>query len=49
LREMRPSPIALISSRACYTAAKTRLYGRALASVHPETLSFWNHWLNSDF
>jgi hypothetical protein len=20
-----------------------------LASVHPETLSFWNHWLNSDF
>ena len=21
----------------------------ALASVHPETLSFWNHWANSDF
>ena len=20
-----------------------------LASVHPETLSFWNHWANSDF
>jgi len=33
LREMRPSPIALISSRPCYTAAKTRLYGRALANL----------------
>src|SRR5215831_10424369 len=22
---------------------------QALASVHPETLSFWNRWLNSDF
>jgi hypothetical protein len=21
----------------------------SLASVHPETLSFWNHWANSDF
>ena len=20
-----------------------------LASAHPETLSFWNHWINSDF
>src|ERR1700739_2449078 len=23
--------------------------GAMLASVHPETLSFWNRWLNSDF
>jgi len=21
----------------------------SLASVHPETLSFWNRWLNTDF
>jgi hypothetical protein len=28
---------------------KTRLYGRALASVHPETVSFWNRWRNTEF
>src|SRR6516165_10101273 len=36
---MRPSPIALISSRPCYTAAKTRLYGRALASRRRGTVA----------
>jgi hypothetical protein len=29
---MRPPPIALMSFRSCYTAEKTRLYGRALAN-----------------
>ena len=26
-----------------------RIIYAPLASVHPETLSFWNHWANSDF
>ena len=35
-------------------ASRTRLLTRTflsalLASVHPQTLSFWNRWLNSDF
>src|SRR5262245_11457772 len=33
MREMRPSPIALLSFRPCYTTEKKRLYGRALAKL----------------
>src|SRR6478735_8555367 len=29
-------------------AATTSTKGMRLASVHPETLSFWNRWINSN-
>ena len=49
LREATGDTVAPVGTNRCHGSSRSYPPAVSLASVHPETLSFWNRWLNSDF